>query len=285
MNEDRLQVDTGSTRRRSLSRAFSELLEKRRLGHGRTRALERVARLGGYPVEALASLPPDAVTLWTGCGNPLAWCPSRARAVLEIGSGAGLDLALAARRVIPGGRLMGIDFNVEMCRAARALLEDVQAENVAVHHADIEDLPLADGSCDLVFSNGTLSLISDKNAAITEVGRVLEPSGALVACEIVLDEELPPWMASSGSLALTGVGLALSSEGWRRVLGESGFGRVEVLQRTQLDEARLVDLVDRGISGIEVAGCSASGAIMDIEAAALLEGSVSVFVMKAGRTE
>lgn len=230
-------------------------------------------------------MPADAVSLWTGCGDPLALCELHGiRSVLEVGSGAGLDLALTARRLATGGRVTGIDFHEEMCQTARRVLEEMGAEGFAVHQAPVENLPLDDDSCELAISNGLLSLLHDKNAAIAEVERALSPSGVFVVSEIVLEQELLPWLSSNKRLTLTGVAGALSLEGWFQAFTNGGFDQVEVLKTTLLDETQLVDLIDQGISGIEVAGCSASGAIQDIEAAALLQGTVAVAVMRASRS-
>ncbi len=265
-----------------VSRAFSALLEMRRLGHGRSHAVERVARLGGYSREDLTAAPVDAVATWTGCGDPLSSCElPREGKVLEIGCGAGLDLVLAKRRFGTPAQLYGIDMNRDMCDAARANLELAGFLDVTVHHATAEEIPLDDASADLVISNGMLALLPEKGRAITEAARVLGPAGVMVAAEVVLEKDLPPWMETNRSLASTGVGEALSLEEWKDVFRGSGFDRVEVVHRSVLEVSQLEDLIDRGVSGIEVAGCSASGAIMGIEAAALLHESVSIAVWKA----
>jgi arsenite methyltransferase len=142
------------------------------------------------PLE-LDELPERATRSFAGVGNPHAITPLRpGETVLDIGSGAGTDLLLAARRVGPGGRAIGIDTNDEMIEACRTAAREAGLDNVEVRKGDLHSLPAEDGSADVVLSNGVLNLAHDKRRAFGEVFRVLPPGGRLQLADIVVQDEL-----------------------------------------------------------------------------------------------
>ncbi len=147
----------------------------------------------GYDPNEIDSLPPSATDSFCGVGNPLqlgAVWPGQI--VLDLGSGAGLDSLLAARRVGPTGRVIGVDLCVEMITKARTNAERVCLKNVDFVHARIEELPLENGSVDVVISNGVFNLCPDKPKVLAEVIRVLRPGGRLQMADIVLEEGVTP---------------------------------------------------------------------------------------------
>jgi len=146
--------------------------------------------LGYDPVE-LAALPAECTASFAGIANPHAIAPILpGETVLDIGCGAGTDLLLAARKVGPGGRAIGVDMTEAMRDRARVSAAAAGLTNVEVYRADATALPLPDVSVDVVISNGVLNLVPEKEKAFIEIRRVLRPSGRLHLADIVLDAEL-----------------------------------------------------------------------------------------------
>lgn len=148
-------------------------------------------RLGYDPAE-LAAVPADVVASFAGVGNPHAIGRiERGAVVLDIGCGAGTDLLVAARRVGPLGRAIGVDMTEAMRARARAGAAACGLTNVEVREGDATRLPLEDASVDVVISNGVLNLVPDKPRAVAEIARVLRPGGRVQIADIVIGEQLP----------------------------------------------------------------------------------------------
>src|SRR5262245_60116534 len=138
-----------------------------------------VAQAFGYTPEELASIPAEA-NLGLSCGNPTAFASLRdGEVVVDLGSGGGLGVLLAARKVGPTGRAIGIDMTQEMIDLARCNAARSGLVNVEYHLATIDKLPLADASVDSVISNCVINLAPDKPAVFREIARVLKPGGRL----------------------------------------------------------------------------------------------------------
>lgn len=145
----------------------------------------------GYDRDELAALPKECTSSFAGIANPHTIAPIvPGETVLDIGCGAGTDLLLAARRVGPSGRAIGIDMTETMRDRARASAVAAGLTNVEVRPGDATTLPLPDASVDVVISNGVLNLVPEKDKAFTEIRRVLRPGGRLQLADIVLDAEL-----------------------------------------------------------------------------------------------
>lgn len=151
------------------------------------------ARKLGYDPKEIDALPPSVTESFCGVGNPLGLGELRAgQTVLELGSGPGLDSLLAARRVGPTGKVVGVDLSEEMVAKARRNAELLGLTNVEFIHAGIEELPLPDGSVEMVISNGVLNLCPDKPRVLGEAYRVLRPGGRLQMADILLEEGVTP---------------------------------------------------------------------------------------------
>ncbi len=145
----------------------------------------------GYDAEALAALPAESTASFAGVANPhLAATIREGETVLDIGSGAGTDLLLAARAVGPAGRAIGVDMTDAMIAKARAGAAMMAFHHVEVRKGDLHALPMADGEVDVVISNGVLNLAPDKLVAFGEIARVLKPGGRLQLGDILLAREL-----------------------------------------------------------------------------------------------
>lgn len=149
------------------------------------------AELLGYDAGALAALPEDATASFAGVSNPhrIGAMPEGAT-VVDIGCGAGMDLLLAARRVGPSGRAIGVDMTEAMAARARASAREAGLDNVEVRIGDALSLPVDAGSVDVVISNGVINLTPDKAQAFAEIHRILKPGGRFFYGDIVVADEL-----------------------------------------------------------------------------------------------
>ena len=155
------------------------------------RGPEYAIRWLGYDASELSELPAEVTKAFAGIGNPHAIAPLAAGlSVLDVGSGAGTDLLLAARHVGPSGRAIGVDMTADMRERARAGARQCDLRNVEVLEGDATHLPVEDASVDVVISNGVLNLVPEKDRAFAEIARVLRPGGRLQIADIVTGVEL-----------------------------------------------------------------------------------------------
>lgn len=159
------------------------------------------ARRLGYDAEQLDALPRTVTESFAGVGNPLALGEVRAgETVLDIGCGAGLDLILAARKVGPTGKVLGVDFAPEMIDKVKRNAALVGLANVEFHQGEVDALPLPDGSVDVVISNGVFNLCLDKPKVLSEAFRVLRPGGRIQMADVLLEDGVTPQeVASKGT--------------------------------------------------------------------------------------
>jgi len=151
------------------------------------------AKTLGYDPEEIDGLPFSVTESFSGVGNPLALgevCPGET--VLDLGSGSALDSILAARRVGPTGKVIGVEMTPAMIDKARANVQALGLKNVEFLHAGIEEIPLPDASADLAMSNGVINLCPDKPRVLAEVFRVLRPGGRFQMADILLHENVTP---------------------------------------------------------------------------------------------
>jgi SAM-dependent methyltransferase len=187
----------------------------------------------GYTEEDLNAVP-DGANLGLGCGNPQAVAALRSGdAVLDLGSGGGFDCFLAAKRVGRTGRVIGVDMTPEMVAKARDNARRVGASNVEFRLGEIEHLPLADGSVDVILSNCVINLSPDKAAVFREAFRVLKPGGRLAISDVVATAEMPATLAESVE-ALTGcISGSATVDALRALLADAGFVDVNIVLRPE----------------------------------------------------
>jgi SAM-dependent methyltransferase len=216
----------------------------------------------GYKAKELAVVP-DGADLVLGCGAPvqhLALKPGEA--VLDLGSGAGIDVFLAAKEVGPSGRVIGVDMTPAMLERARTNASKGGYTNVEFREGRLERLPVDDASIDAVTSNCVINLVPDKAAVFREISRVLKPGGRMVISDVVLDGRLPAAIENDVLAYVGCIAGAAQRETYFGQLRAAGLGNVEILQDVDSlkqwaaaapDEAQA--LADRtGVSPAEVVG-------------------------------
>jgi ubiquinone/menaquinone biosynthesis C-methylase UbiE len=201
-----------------------------------------VAEAFGYSPEELAALPAEA-NLGLSCGNPAAFANLRpGEVVVDLGCGGGLDVLLAAQKVGPTGKAVGIDMTPEMIERARRGAARVGASNVEFHLAAIDRLPLPDASVDCLVSNCVINLAPDKPAVFREMLRVLKPGGRVAVSDIALKKPLPPELARDVTAYVGCVAGAVGIDEYRRALREAGFEAVQVIDaKKDLEAYALVE--------------------------------------------
>lgn len=199
-------------------------------GHAGVRA---VAEAFGYTPEQLASIPAEA-NMGLSCGNPTAFASlKQGETVVDLGCGGGLDVFLAAKRVGPAGKAVGIDMTPEMLELARRNAAKADGGrplgNVEFHQATIDKLPLPDASVDCVISNCVINLAPDKQAVFGEIVRVLKPGGRLAVSDIALKKPLPPEIGGDLMAYVGCIAGAILIDEYRRRLIDAGFAQVDIV--------------------------------------------------------
>jgi len=217
-----------------ISRHYAQALESASCCGGGD-CCDEPAVAGLYPLEIIGRIPEGAVSF--GCGNPVALASLRpGEAVLDLGSGAGLDCFLAAQQVGTKGSVIGIDFTREMIDRATENAARVGMDNVSFRLGDIEALPLGDASVDAVISNCVINLAPDKDAVFREAHRVLRPGGRLMVSDILLtrpatEEEMQDMALRSGCISGS-----LPAKEYADKVRAAGFQDVLVSDRPELDD-------------------------------------------------
>ena len=183
----------------------------------------------GYSGKDLEHIPQEAI-MGLGCGNPTAIAELKTGdVVLDLGSGAGVDVFLAATKVGPTGRVIGVDMTEEMVDKAKAIARDHGYQNVDFRIGEIEKLPVEDGSVDIVISNCVINLSPDKAEVFREAYRVLKLGGRLTVSDIVSEGALPNDVKNDSDAWACCIGGALEQGEYLAKIGEAGFEDVQVV--------------------------------------------------------
>jgi len=201
------------------------------------------AKVAGYGDDELGSLPADAVENAFGCGNPLAFIGVReGDVVVDLGSGAGIDLLLASERVGASGKVIGVDMTDAMIERARANAADAGADNVEVRKGLIEDLPIEDCSVDWVISNCVINLSPEKQRVFAEIARVLKP-GAHASISDIVVEDLPDDLRTVQSLYDSCIAGSIDESSYLAGLAAAGLTDVEVTDRLVYERDQIARLL------------------------------------------
>ena len=238
-----------------------------------TSAPAELSRKIGYEDRDLSAVP-EGANLGLGCGNPVALASLRTGdVVVDLGSGAGFDCFLAAGRVGDSGRVIGVDMTHEMLEKARENARKGDYRNVEFRLGEIENLPVADGTADVIISNCVINLSTDKPKVFREVFRVLKPGGRLMVSDLVLTRPLPESVRRSVEAYAGCISGALMKEDYLDAIRSAGFSEVRVAEESGYpigesnpDETELVLFRDENVSPGEMK--AAAEAVVSLRVAA-----------------
>ena len=183
----------------------------------------------GYSKEDLEHIPQESL-MGLGCGNPTAIAELKAgEVVLDLGSGAGVDVFLAANRVGPAGRVIGVDMTEEMVARARGIARDHGYDNVEFRLGEIEKLPVEDNSVNAIISNCVINLSTDKSRVFREAHRVLKPGGRITVSDIVSERAIPDEMKNDTDAWTGCIAGALEKQEYLGKISRAGFADVQIL--------------------------------------------------------
>lgn len=222
-----------------------------------------VAKLAGYTDDEVAALPAEAVVNSFGCGNPLAFSEVKpGDVVLDLGSGAGIDLLLAAKKAGTKGKVIGVDMTDAMIAKARENIAAAGLTNVEVKKGIIEDLPVEAGSVDWVISNCVINLSPEKPRVFAEIARVLKSGGRMLVSDIVADD-LPPEIAGNRHLYSSCLAGAIGEKAYLDGLRQAGLIEVEVKDRVVYDTAQIEAFIGSELQEAG-SGCCGGGSVGEL---------------------
>jgi arsenite methyltransferase len=206
----------------------------------------------GYTAEELKKLPEEAV-LGLGCGNPAALADLKeGEVVLDLGSGAGIDVFLASHRVGETGKVIGLDLTEEMIQRAQKSAQEGGYTNVEFHLGDIENMPLEDESVDVIISNCVINLTTDKLKAFQEAFRVLKPRGRMIISDLVTEGELDQDIRKSFAAWSQCIAGALEKQEYLNTIFLAGFEMLEIITETDFQEPDLDQRLAGKIKSVQV---------------------------------
>ncbi len=227
--------------KKNVREAYAEIAKKESSCCAQSGVLaESISKAIGYTKEEIEAVP-EGSNLGLGCGNPTALASIKeGETVLDLGSGAGFDCFLAAQKVGKDGKVIGVDMTPEMIEKARENAENGSFKNVEFRLGEIENLPVADQSVDLVISNCVINLSPDKKRVFQETFRVLKPNGRIMISDLVLLKQLPDFIKNSIKAYVECIGGAILKEEYLAAIKEAGFQDVKIVDETSYP----ADLID-----------------------------------------
>lgn len=208
---------------------------------GGTGVATEVSKGLGYTDEDINKVP-DGANLGLGCGNPIALASLKeGETVLDLGSGAGFDCFLAANKVGEKGKVIGVDMTPEMIEKARGNAKKDNYSNVEFRLGEIDNLPVADNTIDIVISNCVINLAPKKSRVFEEAYRVLKPGGRIMISDIVLLKQLPENILNSIEAYVGCISGAIKMEDYLKAMEDAGFKKVEKLEETTFAVDNYID--------------------------------------------
>ena len=193
---------------------------------------KEMSKLVGYSEEEMDSVP-EGANMGLGCGNPTALASLKeGETILDLGSGGGFDCFLAANKIGKTGKVIGVDMTPEMLEKARANARKNKYKNVEFRLGEIENLPVADSSVDVVISNCVINLSPDKKRVFEEAYRTLSPNGRLMVSDIVLLEDLPDVIRKNAEAYGACIAGAEKKERYLALIEGAGFRNVKIIEET-----------------------------------------------------
>ena len=212
----------------------------------------------GYSPEDLALVPEQAI-LGVGCGNPAALAElQEGETVLDLGSGAGIDAFLAAKRVGEGGRVIGVDLTADMVARGQHLAREHGYDHVEFRQGDIERLPVDAATIDVILSNCVINLTRDKLASFREAYRVLKPGGRMLIADLVTDGPLPEDVRQSAAAWADCLAGAMDRAAYLDTIRRAGFDTVEVVSQAPYEAPGMDERLQGKILSLQVRGVKAA---------------------------
>ena len=210
------------------------------------------AKAAGYTLEDIKSIPEDAV-FGLGCGNPTALAELKeGETVLDLGSGGGIDVFLAANKVGKNGKVIGVDMTQEMVETAVKNAEEGKYENVEFKLGEIEALPIEDSSIDVIISNCVINLTPDKLVAYKEAFRVLKPEGRILVSDLVTEGEVPEDIKRNFQAWSNCIAGAMEKQAYLNTIRKAGFKDVQIVEQHFFTEPNMDDRLIGKIMSVQV---------------------------------
>src|SRR4030043_433204 len=191
---------------------------------------DEISKSIGYSENELSSVP-EGANLGFGCGNPVAIASLKeGETVLDLGSGGGLDCFLAANKVGEKGKVIGVDMTPEMLDKARANARKSKRKNVEFRLGEIENLPVADNTADVIISNCVINLSTNKKRVFEEAFRVLKPGGRIMVSDVVLSKQLPEIIRKNVKAYIGCISGAEIKDKYLRLIENAGFQKVRIIE-------------------------------------------------------
>jgi ubiquinone/menaquinone biosynthesis C-methylase UbiE len=218
---------------------------------------------GGYPAEETSHIPAEAIERFYGCGSPISLAGiTPGETVLDLGSGAGIDCFIAAKKTGREGKVIGVDMTDEMLKVANenkgAVSESLGYLNVEFRKGFLEEIPADSESADLVTSNCVINLSPDKRKVFSEMWRVLKDKGRIVVSDIVSDREIPAHLKNDEQLLGECIAGSLTEDRFLSYLEQAGFYGIEVLDRKywkSVEDVEFYSVTVRGYKFRKTSGC------------------------------
>jgi arsenite methyltransferase len=192
-----------------------------------------VTKAIGYSDQELKNLPQSVTKAAAGCGNPTALADLKeGEVVLDLGSGGGIDAFLAAKKVGPTGKVIGVDMTEEMVQLAKKNAEKMNAENVEFRFGEIEKIPVPDETVDVVISNCVINLSPDKDRVFREAFRILKPKGRILISDLVSQGELPKEVREDPEMWCACIAGTLNENDYLQKIRDAGFEKVKVVGKS-----------------------------------------------------
>jgi arsenite methyltransferase len=206
----------------------------------------------GYTAEDLALVPEMAI-LGVGCGNPTALADlQEGETVVDLGSGAGIDVFLAANKVGKRGRVIGVDMTEDMVARGQKLAQDHGFDNVEFRQGDIEHLPVDSATGNVIISNCVINLTPDKLASFKEIHRVLKPGGRILIADLVTAGDLPPDVRASAAAWADCLAGAMTREAYLEIIRRAGFAEINVVSESPYEAPEMDERLRGKIISVKV---------------------------------
>ncbi len=210
------------------------------------------AKAAGYTLEDIKSIPEEAV-FGLGCGNPTALAELKeGETVLDLGSGGGIDVFLAANKVGESGKVIGVDMTEEMVETAVKNAEEGKYENVEFKLGEIENLPIDDGSVDVIISNCVINLTPDKSVAYKEAFRVLKLGGRILVSDLVTEGNMPEELKRSFDAWSSCIAGAMEKQSYLDTIKEAGFKDIQIVEQHFFTEPNMDERLVGKITSVQI---------------------------------